>query len=327
MFLPQTFTAALLLIVVSMLCWGSWPNFMKALPGWRLEYFYLDYTFGGLLMAILLAATLGSLGFAGTDFLRRLSVADVRQMAWAVTGGFIWNFGNILLLIGIMIAGIAVAYPVASVLAIIIGVGLGYVAQPIGNGPALALAVIILCVAAWANAASYKDLSQVSGTGVRKALVLSLIAGVLIGLFAPFVGRAISGTHPLDPYILAICFLLGSLVATLVAIPILLAHPLVGKPAGLSGYFTGPLLWHLMGLIAGAVWCLGTVSYFASAGVVGVAIGWGIGSGAPMVGALWGIFLWKEFAKADRRAKRLISTSMALYTIGVVTVAIAYQLR
>jgi glucose uptake protein len=326
-FVPQTFVAALLLIVVSMLCWGSWPNFMKALPRWRLEYFYLDYTFGGLLMAILLAATLGSPRSVSADFLRRMGEAGTREMLWAATGGFIWNIGNILLLIAIVIAGIAVAYPVASVLAIIVGVGMGYVAQRIGNALVLVLAVVVLCVAAGANAASYRNANPTSARDVRKSLILSVVAGILIGLFAPFVGRAISGTHPLDSYILAICFLLGSLGATLLAVPILLAWPVVGEAGSLSGYFAGKPSWHLLGLVAGAIWCIGTVAYFASAGIVGVAVGWGIGSGAPMVGALWGIFLWKEFAQADGRARRLMSTSMMLYIIGVITVAVAYQLR
>jgi glucose uptake protein len=323
---PQTFVAALLLIVVSMLCWGSWPNLMNALPGWRLEFFYLDYTFGAVLMAVLLAATLGSAG-TGADFLHRLRNTRGNEMLWAAAGGFIWDLGNILLLIAIMIAGIAIAYPVASVLAIVVGVGIGYLAQPIGNATWLVVAVIVLSAAACANAASYRKLGESSGMGVMKALVLSLVAGVLIGLFAPFVGRAISGAHPLDSYNVAICFVLGALAATLVAIPILLTRPLIGEPASILGYFSGKLSWHVLGLLAGAIWCVGTVSNFASAGMVGVAISWGIGSGAPMVGALWGIFLWKEFKHADGQAKLLMSGSLALYTIGVVTVAVAYQLR
>ncbi len=234
MFIPQTFLAALLLIAVAMLCWGSWPNLMKAAPGWRLEYFYLDYTLGGLLMAVLLAATLGSRGAASGDFLHRLGEAGTREILWAAAGGFIWNVGNILLLIAIMIAGIAVAYPVASVLAIAVGVGIGYLAQPIGNAGWLMIAVLILCLAACANAASYRKVGESSGTGVRKGLILSVIAGVLIGSFAPFVGRAISGRHGLDSYNVAVCFVLGALVGTLVLVPLLLARPLIGETTTLG---------------------------------------------------------------------------------------------
>jgi glucose uptake protein len=95
----------------------------------------------------------------------------------------------------------------------------------------------------------------------------------------------------------------------------------------MAGYFGGGAFRHAMGMLAGAIWCIGTVANFASAGLVGVAVSWGIGSGAPMVGALWGIFLWKEFRGADRAAIAMIAVSLALYATGVVLVAVAYALR
>ncbi len=328
MYIPHTFLAALLLIVVSMLCWGSWPNFSKAVPGWRIEYFYLDYMLGGVLTAILLAATMGSPGLIGLDFAHRLQAAGWREVISAFLGGLVWSFGNMLMVNAIAIAGLAVAFPVTSALGIILGVGIGYLAQPIGNPAWLVGAVIILTVAAFTNAAAYRAMGQSSGSPSKsKGILLSLAAGVLVGIFPPLVGRAISGPHALDSYNVSICFTLGALVAAVIAMPILLAKPLIGEAASVKGYFRGKSLWHLAGLIAGLVWCIGTVSNFVSAGVVGVAVSWGIGNGAPMVGALWGIFLWKEFKSGGSRARALIGLSMALYVAGVVTVAISYQLR
>lgn len=328
MYIPQTFSAALFLIVISMLCWGSWPNFSKAVPNWCIEYFYLDYMIGGVLTAIVLAATMGSSGFIGTDFIRRLHEAGMREIVSAFLGGLVWSFGNILMVNAIAIAGLAVAFPVTSALGIILGVGIGYLAQPIGNPGWLVAAVVILTIAAFTNAAAYRSLGQSTGsTSKTKGIVLSLAAGVLVGIFPPLVGRAISGPHALDPYNVSICFTLGALLAALIAMPILLAKPLVGSVGSVSGYLQGKPIWHLAGLIAGVVWCIGTVANFVSARVVGVAVSWGIGNGAPMVGALWGIFLWKEFKNGSSRAKGLIALSMALYVAGVVTVAISYQLR
>ena len=296
MYIPQTFLAALLLIVVSMLCWGSWPNLSKALPNWRLEYFYLDYMFGGVLTAILLAATMGSSGVFGLDFVGRLHEAGMREIISAFLGGLVWSVGNILMVNAIAIAGLAVAFPVTSALGIVLGVGIGYLAQPIGSPTWLVAAVIILIVAAYTNAAAYHSLGQSSGSSSKsKGIIISLIAGVLVGVFPPLVGRAISGPHALDSYNVSLCFTIGALAASLIVLPILLAKPLVGNVASIKGYLQGKPSWHLVGLIAGAIWCTGTVSNFVSAGVVGVAISWGIGNGAPMVGALWGIFLWKEF--------------------------------
>lgn len=328
MYTPHTFLAALLLIVVSMLCWGSWPNFSKAVPDWRIEYFYLDYMFGGVLTAIFLAATMGSPGLIGTDFVRRLHEAGMREIISAFLGGLVWSFGNMLMVNAIAIAGLAVAFPVTSALGIILGVGIGYLAQPIGNPAWLVAAVVILTAAAFTNAAAYRALGQSAGSSSKsKGILLSLAAGVLVGIFPPLVGRAISGPHALDSYNVSFCFTLGALLAALIALPILLAKPLVGNAGRIKGYLQGKSIWHLAGLVAGAVWCIGTVSNFVSAGVVGVAVSWGIGNGAPMVGALWGIFLWKEFKNGGNRATALIGLSMALYVLGVITVAISYQLR
>ena len=167
MFIPQTFLAALLLIVVSMLCWGSWPNLLKALPGWRLEYFYLDYTFGFLLMVLLLGATMGSPGPVGGEFLGRLAAAGGREAGSAFLGGLLWNAGNILLLNAIMIAGLAVAFPVASVLAVVLGVGIGYWAQPVGNLAWLIGAVAISALPRTDRIPSLKGSARTLATLVR----------------------------------------------------------------------------------------------------------------------------------------------------------------
>ena len=139
--------------------------------------------------------------------------------------------------------------------------------------------------------------------------------------------RLYSGEHALDTYSVTICFMLGASIATIVGIPLLLGKPFIGEAASLGGYTEGPARAHLFGWLAGAIWCLGTFANFVSAGLVGVAVSWGIGSGGPMVGALWGILLWREFHGAGRRAWLLIVASLALYAAGVVLVAIAYQLR
>lgn len=327
MYIPHTSATALLLIVVSMFCWGSWPNLLKALPDWRLEYFYLDYTFGFLLAMVAIAATAGSAGVIGPEFLQRLSDAHTAEIMFAFLGGLLWNIGNILLLNAIMVAGLAVAFPIASVLAITLGVGISYWELPLGNPVWMLAGTLVLVAAAWANARSYRDLGDVTGSPNRKGIGLSLAAGLLVGIFPPFVGRAISGTYALDPYSVCISFMVGASIATFIGIPVLLGKPLIGEPGRLGGYLKGTARWHAFGLLAGAIWCTGTVANFASAGLVGMAVSWGIGSGAPMVGALWGIFLWKEFAGAGSRARRLMTTSLVLYVAGVTLVAVAYGTR
>jgi len=327
MFIPETSQTALLLIVVSMLGWGSWPNLLKALPQWRLEYFYVDYTLGFLVTMLIVGATAGSSGLFGLEFVDRLANAGAREATLAFAGGLLWNIGNIFLLNSIMIAGLAVAFPIGSVLAITLGVGISYWAQPIGNPAWLLAGSIVLVVAALTNAQAYRKLGQTAAPRKLLGIVLVLIAGVLVGIFPPFIAGAISGENALDTYSVTILFMLGASIATIVGVPLLLAKPFIGEASTLQGYLQGSTRAHVFGLLAGAIWCIGTFSNFISAGLVGVAISWGIGSGAPMIGALWGILLWNEFKGGGRQAWTLIVASLTLYTIGVVLVAIAYQFR
>jgi len=325
MYTPQTYFAALVLVVISMLCWGSWANISKALPKWRIEYFYMDFTLGFLLLVTVLGATLGSAGSPGFRFFARLSEAARSQVVFALLGGFLWNVGNLLMVVSIMIAGLAIAFPVTSVIAMILGVAISYWTQPIGNPVWLAAGVVVLVAAVTTNAAAYRSLRQTSDTSKpRGGVRLAVGAGILVGCFAPLVARALSGRAALDSYTVSFYFMVGAALATALVVPIMLAHPILGDKGSLRGYLQGNLTWHVLGLVAGGIWCFGTVVNFLSAKLVGMAISWGIGSSASMVAALWGIFLWKEFANSGRRAKTWIAVSLVCYLMGVVGVAIAY---
>jgi glucose uptake protein len=322
MYAPQTYSIALILMLTSMVCWGSWPNFLKKLPGWRLEYFYIDYTLGFLITALLYGILIGpgdGLGFFGV-----MSAAGTRETLFAAVGGFIWNVGNILLLNGIVVAGLAVAFPIAAIPAIVIGIGAAYWLQPIGNPVALATSAVILLIAAQATAMAYRRLGHVATGDKTKGIVISLVSGLLIGFFPPFVTAAISGSGALDAYTVSAWYMVGATVATFIAMPMLIKRPLVGEPGALGGYTQGSTMSHILGLLAGAVWCSGTVFNFISAGMVGVAISVGIGSGAPMVGALWGVFAWDEFSRGSASAKGFIAVALILYAVGVAIMAIAY---
>lgn len=324
MFAPESYPMALVLMLTSMVFWGSWPNFLKKLAGWRLEYFYIDFTLGFLLTAVLLGQTLGS-GGGEPDHFARLLQSGPREIAFAVVGGFIWNLGNILLLNSIMIAGLAVAFPIAAIPAIVLGIGASYWLQPVGNPMVLATSAVILLVAAQTTAAAYRRLGDVVAPNKGKGIATAIISGLLIGFFPPFVTAAITGERALDAYTVSTFFTAGAFIATFIAIPILIRHPLIGDAGRVGGYLQGRMSWHVLGLLAGAVWCSGTVFNFISAGMVGIAISVGIGSGAPMVGALWGVLLWREFAKGQASAKALIAVALLLYVIGVAAMAIAYN--
>jgi glucose uptake protein len=326
MFAPDNYLMALVLMLTSMVFWGSWPNFLKKLVGWRLEYFYIDFSIGFVLTAVLLGQTLGS-GGGEPDHFARLLDAGWREITFAAVGGFIWNLGNILLLNSIMIAGLAVAFPIAAIPAVVLGIGASYWLQPVGNPVVLGVSAVILVIAAQTTAAAYRRLGDVVAPNKGLGVATALISGFLIGFFPPFVTAAITGGHPLDAYTVSTFFTLGAFVATFVAIPILIRRPLIGEAGRLGGYLQGRASWHVLGILAGALWCSGTVFNFISAGLVGIAISVGVGCGAPMVGALWGVLVWGEFAKGSPRAKALIAAALVLYVIGVAAMSIAYTLR
>jgi len=275
MFAPENYPMALALMLTSMVFWGSWPNFLKKLAGWRLEYFYIDFSIGFLLTAVLLGQTLGS-GGGDPDHFARLLHSGQREITFAMVGGFIWNIGNILLLNGIMIAGLAVAFPIAAIPAIVLGIGASYWLQPVGNPMVLATSAVILLVAAQTTAAAYRRLGDSGAPNKGKGIATALISGLLIGFFPPFVTAAITGERPLDAYTVSTFFTAGAFIATLIAMPVLVRHPLIGEAGRLGRYFQGRMSWHVLGLLAGAVWCSGTVFNFISAGMVGIAISVGI---------------------------------------------------
>ncbi len=324
MYAPQAYGTALVLMLTSMICWGSWPNFLKKLPGWRLEYFYVDYTLGFLVTALVYGFTLGSGGTGEPGHLDQLLQAGQREATFAIVGGLIWNIGNILLLNAIMIAGLAVAFPIAAIPAIVLGIGASYWLQPVGNPLVLGTSAAILLVAAQATAAAYRRLGSASTQNRTRGIATALVSGLLIGFFPPFVTAAITGNAPLNAYTVSTLFMVGAFIATMIAMPILIRRPLIGDAGRLSGYLEGGVSRHVLGLLAGAVWCSGTVFNFISAGMVGIAISVGIGSGAPMVGALWGVFVWGEFAQGSSAARAYITAALLLYAAGVAAMAIAY---
>jgi len=326
MYTPTTFAAAMTLMVVCMFCWGSWPNLLKMLHGWRLEFFYLDYTWGFVIAAVVCAATLGSANSFSAEFWDRLRSAPGELALCGVIGGLFWNLGNIFLLNSIVIAGLSVAFPIAAAPALTLGVVFSYLAQPVGRPIWLTTGVVLLLGAAIANAAAYRRLREsVTAAGARRGVVLAVIAGVSLAFFPPFVAHAISGPDALDSYTVSIYFTLGAMLASVLIIPVLVRRPLAGTAGNLRDYFEAHPKLHGPGLLAGGVWLMGTVFNFLSASIVGMAITVGIGSGGAMVGALWGVLVWREFHNAGPAARWLIASSLSLYLAGVIVMAAAYR--
>jgi glucose uptake protein len=324
MFAPTTFHAALLMTITSTICWGSFANTFKGTKNYRFELYYWDYTFGIVLAALLLAFTLGSQSGGPTAFLANLHAADDINLFYAALGGFIFNIANTLLVAGIEIVGLAIAFPVSIGIALVEGVVLSYALEPRGSamllGAGIAMAVVALVLVGKAYGALRTGAAAVS----RRGVVVCVISGLLMGIFAPFVTRAMTRGATLTPYTTAVFLTLGALICCFIFNPLLMRRPIVGTPVAMREYFRAPASYHALGLVGGGIWGLGTVFNFVAASLVGVAISYAIGQASPMVACLWGVFAWKEFRGANARAKGYLAAMFAAYLLALVLIARAY---
>ncbi|HMD37185.1 MAG TPA: hypothetical protein VKH42_19555, partial [Vicinamibacterales bacterium] len=260
MFLPHGFATALAMTIVSTLCWGSWANTYKATRGYRFELFYWDYAIGIVVVSLVWALTLGSLsigGGGGETFAANVAAADRADIVWALVGGVIFNAANLLLVAGIDIAGLSIAFPVAIGIALVVGVVLSYAIQPRGNPMVLAVGVGLALVAVVFDGRAYAALGG-GARASRKAIVVCVVSGLLMGSFAPFVTRAMTGGHALGPYSVAVFFTIGALLSCFVVNVYFMRHPLVGEPVAFGGFAAARPLDHAMGVIGGCIWGTGT---------------------------------------------------------------------
>lgn len=322
---PETYAITLIFMVFSMLCWGSWANTIKLCPGYRFQLFYWDYVIGLFVGVFAWGLTMGSSGSQGLPFLADLAHADARHIWLALAGGVVFNVANLLLVAAIEIAGLAVAFPVGIGLALVIGAVGNYIVAPAGNPILLFGGVVIVMIAIVFDAAAYRAREQQRSVTTR-GVVLSLLSGVLMGSFYPFVARAMTGEGAAGPYAISFYFVIGVGICSLIANTILMRKPLDGRePVSFSAYFQARPAWHLWGVIGGAIWCTGTILNFvaARAHIVGPAVSYSIGQGATMVSACWGVFIWHEFAAAPRRSKTLLAWMFVFFLCGLTAVAVA----
>lgn len=326
MFQPENYAVALMLMIASMLCWGSWANTLKLCPRFRFQLFYWDYVIGLILGAVAWGFTLGSFGSTGKAFYADLSNASLHHILKAMAGGVIFNIANLLLVAAIDIAGLAVAFPIGIGLALVIGAVSSYVISPKGN-PILLFGGIALVVAAIVFDAVAYRLREANRTAMsRRGIIISLIAGVLMGCFYPFVSKAMTGDNAPGPYAAVLFFALGVAASAIPVNYLLMRMPLDGRePAFMSGYWQAPATWHLWGILGGAIWCTGAISNFVAsqAHIVGPAVSYSIGQGATMISACWGVFVWREFTNAPSRSKAFLAWMFVFFLCGLSAIAIA----
>jgi glucose uptake protein len=330
MFIVQSYTLAVVLCVLTMFCWGSWANTRKlARKDWRFELFYWDYALGVVLLTLVLALTLGSTGGAGRPFTADLAQASGGSIGSALLGGAIFNLANILLVAAIEIAGMSVAFPVGIGLALLIGVVVNYVADPVGNLALLSAGVILVTLAIVLDAVAYRRLAGPAVGVSTKGLLLSIACGVFMGMFYRFVAAAMypdptaAEAGKMGPYAAVFVFAVGVFLSNFLWNTLMMKKPFVGTPVAFADYFKGSFNTHLTGILGGVIWGVGMSLSLIASGRAGFAISYGLGQGATMVAAFWGVFIWKEFRAAPVGTSKLLTAMFACFLAGLALIVVA----
>src|SRR5712671_7992647 len=298
MFVPHSLGLALLMMITSAICWGSWANTYKGVKNYRFELFYWDYALGIFLISLLLAFTMGSISHDASSFLNNVHSADRSNIIYTLAGGAVFNLANLLLVAAIDMAGLAIAFPVSIGIAMVVGVVSSYLLQPKGNAALLAAGVACAVIAVILDGKAYGNLARAARSVSRKSIIICVVSGILMGLWAPFVTHAMTQGHTLGPYSIGVFLTLGALLSCFLWNVYFMKNPLVGEPVNFGEFFHGAASGHMLGLLGGVIWGTGTVFNLVAANFTGVAISYAIGQSAPMVAALWGVLAWKEFQGA-----------------------------
>jgi glucose uptake protein len=325
MFIVNNYLPAIIFCVITMFCWGSWGNTQKlAGKTWRYELFYWDYVVGVLLLSLLFAFTLGSNGSGGRSFLADLAQADMSNLGSAFLGGIIFNAANILLSAAIAIAGMSVAFPVGIGLALVLGVIINYMGSQKGDPVFLFLGVGLVTIAIIINAVAYKKASAGNQKVTSKGIFISILAGLLMSFFYRFVAASMDldnfdspAVGKMTPYTAMVIFALGIFVSNFIFNTVLMRKPISGEPTNYKTYFSGKFPIHLVGILGGIIWGIGNSLNLIAAGKAGAAISYGLGQGATLVAALWGVFIWKEFKGVSKPVYTLIALMFILFICGL----------
>lgn len=324
MYIIESYSLAVFFCIITMFCWGSWSNTQKlAGSSRRFELFYWDYVIGIVILSLVFGYTLGSSGEAGRGFTEDLFQASSRSYSLAFIGGVIFNLANILIVAAIAYAGMSVAFPIGIGLALVLGVIVNYVSNQQGDPVMLFSGVALVVVAIILDAVAYRKLASTNQKNPKVGLVLALVGGFLMSFFYFFVAQSMSldFSNPeggkFTPYGAVFGFSIGILLSNFVFNTFLMKKPIEGQPLTAPDYFAGGLPVHLFGILGGIIWCMGMSFSIIAAEKAGPAISYGLGQGATMVAAFWGVFIWKEFKNAPKGTGNLIAGMFLLFVIGL----------
>ncbi|MDX9771945.1 MAG: GRP family sugar transporter [Bacteroidales bacterium] len=329
MFIVSNYFLAVTFCIITMLCWGSWANTQKlATKNWGFPLFYWDYTLGVILLSLILGLTMGNHGDQGQGFFQNLFSASLTAFMYALLAGVIFNIANLLLVAAIDLAGMAIAFPIGIGIALVLGVIVNYVATPVGNPILLFSGVGLVTLGIIFDALAYRKIS--TGSATSKGILISVAAGILMGFFYRFVAASMSEdfVNPtaglFTPYTAVFVFSIGIFLSNFIFNSFFMYKPINGTRTTYRDYFKqGSPKLHLIGIAGGVIWCIGMLFNMIASGEAGFAISYGLGQGATMVAAIWGVFIWKEFKNAPKKINPLIFLMFFFFISGIALIILA----
>jgi glucose uptake protein len=231
----------------------------------------------------------------------------------------------------------SVAFTVGVGLALVLGVINNYrVAIQQGTDPGdvtllvIGVALVVAAIICNGVASAKKGGAEISKKDQKKGVILAIAAGLIMSFFSAFVMRAMDLTNfaapaagKVTPYTATVIFTLAVLLSNFIFNTLVMKKPFVGEPVDLGQYFKGNAKTHLVGMLGGAIWCLGTALSYITAEKAGAAISYALGQGAPMVAAIWGVFIWKEFKGAKKNVYALLGLMFVLFIAGLACIVAA----
>jgi glucose uptake protein len=342
MILPGSQLLNLILLLVGVFCLGTWANTFKMTSRWRFELYYFDFAFGTVLAAVLIGLTFGSLGWDGFALRDDFGIAAKQKDAMALAAGVIFNLGNMLILSALSIAGLTVACMIGLATMMTSGMVLLQFARPSGNGPMLyAGAVLILGSAALlafaARLHSIERLVLLAQQGKTKStkkkvsmkgILLAAGGGIIAGGYFPLVNVAGEGETGVGPYLLGIFFTIGMAISTVVFGVFFMNLPVHGEPLEVGAYFKGKAKFHWLGVLGGILFYIALISLLLMApaegkNVVPAFIIRALMLAAALIGAMWGILRWNEFAGAGGKVRTFLLIALFAFVTGVVGISAA----
>ncbi len=337
MILPGSQLLNLILLAVGMLCIGTWFNTFRMTTKWRFELYAFDFAVGAVLASLLIGLTFGTLGWDGFALRDDMGIAAKQKDALAMLAGAVFNLGNMLMLGGLSIAGVTAAYMIGVSLMFTSGIVIMHFSAPSGNRTMLivgalllVLAAVLLGVASRIHSLERLVIQMREGKTKStkkvvsiKGIVLTFIGGIVASGFFPLVTSAArDGENGVGPYSLGIFFAIGIAITTFVYGLFFMNLPVQGDPLELTAYFKGKAKFHWLGIAGGVLFYFGLISLLVVARAEGKNIPpifsvRALMLAAALIGTLWGLLKWQEFANAGGKVKTILLIALFIFVVGM----------